>query len=128
MTLRVAGRVVGQVEGGVFRTRREARIHLCEKFQAYGIQESALFELADRGVHTIELEEHLANGTVRLWSVPREDWARQGIRAVLRPQDGRQVFLPTRWLREHCTPFVVRHGNVPMRTAPAGAYGWGLYP
>lgn len=79
-------------EAKSYRIMRRFSIHYARRFCGYGIQASIMRELERRGCVDIILDEERASGSVWRMRIPFERWAK-GPRAVLRAQDGEQVFL-----------------------------------
>lgn len=99
--IELRGREVGSVDwlDNVFRTTRDSGRHFCYKHKGYGIQKGLLRRLENMGVGRILMTIFDSGRWVR-FSVPVRAWLEEGIHDTLNPDDGEQVFLPSKRMQE----------------------------
>ena len=60
------GQIAGYVNFDTYYTQKDSTKHLFKKFQGYGISETILSQLKDKGVRTIQILEVDTNKTYRI--------------------------------------------------------------
>ena len=89
------GKVWGEILDGVYTTYRKRDVHLCFKYNAYGIQKD-LFEILKANKCRFV---HISEDGQRVFESNLGAWEKHGIRDVLRREDGEQIFLPFKYMR-----------------------------
>lgn len=103
----VGRRLIGEVDGGIFTTRRQSSKHLYNKLNAWGIDCKAYDGmLKDKELHTIRV---IDLDTETTYSTHAENFKKYGTILHFKPHRT-QVFLPLKYWSEETKNFVPKGG------------------